>query len=92
MLLDFARLQGYDDQNLRKLEDVLARAKDVDDAITEFRRLRTDSDSTDPRNSRNAAGGKYTVVKGENELIRRLDDGWSLIQNLRDDKFLIRDQ
>ena len=90
MLLDFPRLQGYDDQNLRKLEDVLARAKDVDDAITEFRRLRTDS--ADPCNSRNAAGGKYTVVKGENELIRRLDDGWSLIQNLRDDKFLIRDQ
>lgn len=33
---------------------------------------------------------KYTVAKGENELVRKLDSGWSLIQTLSDDKYLLK--
>lgn len=90
MLLDFARLQGYDDNQLQKLGDVLARAKDVDEAITEFKRLTSEEkQNSNPIQNRSSAG-KYSVVKGEVELVRRLDDGWSLIETLSEDKYLMK--
>ena len=54
MLIDFAKLQGYEPDQLKRLEDVLARAKDMDEAISEFRRLKDNqsaasSISRDPR-------------------------------------------
>jgi integrase len=91
MLMDFARLQGYGDEELKKLEDVLARAKDVDEAITEFRRLREEEGEPASRQvSNNGGKGKYSIAKGDAELLKRLDDGWSLVQNLSEDKFLIK--
>jgi integrase len=90
MLLDFARLQGYEDNQLKKLEDVLARAKDVDEAITEFRHLSDDEKKTSQNNPNKNTNGKYNVVKGENELVKHLDNGWSLIQSLSEDKFLMK--
>ncbi len=45
MLIDFAKLQGYEESQLKRLEDVLARAKTVEDAISEFRRLKDESES-----------------------------------------------
>lgn len=45
LLVDFAGLQGYTDTELKKLEETLASSKDVDEAITEFRRLREDPHS-----------------------------------------------
>ena len=86
MLLDFAKLQGYEADQLKKLEDALARAKDVDEAITEFRRLKEDSAKTSNGNGR----GKHIIAKSEPELVRKLDDGWSLVQTLNDDKFLLQ--
>ena len=90
MLVDFARLQGYDDDQLRKLEDVLARAKDVDEAITEFRHLTHDEKKTSQGTLNKTANGKYNVVKGESELVKYLDNGWSLIQSLSEEKFLMK--
>ncbi len=90
MLLDFARLQGYDENRLQKLEDVLARAKTVDEAITEFRHLGESKHSSSPQTDDRNVTGKHSVVKGEDELVKRLDDGWSLIQSLGEDKFLMK--
>jgi len=45
MLIDFAKLQEYEPDQLKKLEDVLARAKDVDEAIDEFRKFKDDSNT-----------------------------------------------
>ena len=78
MLLNFAKLQGYEDDQLRKLADILARAKDMDEAITEFRRLKDDS-----------ASAKHLIIHGEPEFIRRLDEGWNLVQSLNQDRFLV---
>lgn len=39
VLLDFAKAEGYDADKIKRLEDVLARGKDVDEAINEFRKL-----------------------------------------------------
>jgi hypothetical protein len=81
MLLGFAELQSYSDNQLKKLEEVLARAKDMESAITEFRRLKGETET---------ASAKHIIAKGELELLRRLDDGWSLIQSLNEDRFLLQ--
>ena len=81
MLLNFAKLQGYGDDQLRKLEDILARAKNMDEAITEFRRLKDESTKTE--------NGKHLIANGEPEPIKRLDEGYSLVQSLNEDKFLL---
>jgi integrase len=87
MLVDFARLQGTPESELRKLEEVLARAKTVDEGITEFRRLQEES-KTKPRTMHNG-NGKYLVAKSEDEMIKRLHDGWRVVQALSHDKYLL---
>ncbi len=81
MLLNFAKLQGYEDDQLRRLEDILARAKDMDEAISEFRRLKDESAN---------GNGKHIIAKSEPELFKRLDEGWNLVQNLNTEKFLLQ--
>lgn len=90
MLLNFAKLQGYGDDQLKKLEDILARAKDMDEAISEFRRLKDETNQTkQPNSNKRKRNGKYSVVKGETELVQRLDQGWSLVKSLSEDKYLL---
>jgi hypothetical protein len=79
MLIDFATLQGYEPHQLKRLEDVLARAKDMDEAISEFRRLNYESKR-----------GKFHIPRSEAELIEQLGDSWNLVQNLNEDKFLLK--
>jgi integrase len=87
MLVDFARLQGTPESELRKLEEVLARAKTVDEGITEFRRLQEEPKAK-PRTMHNG-NGKYQVAKSEDEMIQRLHDGWLVVQALSHDKYLL---
>lgn len=74
-----SKLQGYEPHQLRRLEDVLAGAKDMDEAISEFRLLKDESKR-----------GKFHIARSEAELMEQLGDGWNLVQNLNEDKFLLR--
>jgi integrase len=85
-LLDFAKLQGYPEEELKRLEEVLARSKNTDEAIREFRRFQEKEDCK----TLNNGNGKYFVVKGEDDLIQRLDDGWKLVQPLNHEKYLLQ--
>ncbi|MGA2309440.1 MAG: site-specific integrase [Candidatus Bathyarchaeia archaeon] len=87
MLVDFARLQGTPESEIRKLEEVLARSKTVDEGITEFRRLQEEP-LAKPRTMHDG-NGKYLVAKGEDEMIQRLHDGWRMVQALNHDKYLL---
>jgi hypothetical protein len=84
-LLDFAKLQGYGETELKRLEEVLARAKDVDEAIKEFRRFKEEPETKTMYNG----NGKYYVAKGEGELIQRLHSGWRLVQSLNHERYLL---
>jgi hypothetical protein len=89
-LLDFARLQGYPEDKLKRLEDELARCKNTDEAIKEFRRLEEDTDESERASTAHNGNGKYFVVNGDEDLIKRLDDGWKLVQPLSDEKYLLQ--
>jgi DNA-binding Lrp family transcriptional regulator len=84
IMLDFAKLQGYEPDRLKKLEEVLARAKDPDEAIAEFRKLGEEAQGIDVNKPKNI------IVKGDTELLKKLDDGYKLVESLNDNKFLMK--
>ena len=87
MMLDFAKLQGYEPEQLKKLEDALARAKDIDEGIAEFRKLGEEHAQLIETKQKQS---KNIIVKGQDELLKKLDDGFKLVQPLADDKFLMK--
>jgi len=86
MLIDFAKLQGYEPEQLRKLEEVLAKAKDVEEGISEFRKFSDQADTTTQPKKQ----PKHFIVKGDSELIKNLDSGYSLVKTLDNDRFLMK--
>lgn len=85
-MLDFAKLQGYGDERLKRLEEILARAKDIDEGIKEFRRFQEEQDSETMHNG----NGKHVIVEGATDLLHRLENGWELVQPLNHDKYLLQ--
>ena len=85
MLLDFAKLQGYETEQLKKLEEVLARSKDIEEGISEFRKLGDQAQSKEAPKQL-----KHIIVKGDNELLKKLESGYSLVQTLDEEKFLMK--
>ena len=78
-MLDTARILGYGDEKLAKLKEILERSRTVEEAVEEFRKL-----EEKPNN------GDYDVVSGEAEMLRRLEEGWTLVRELNGDKFLMK--
>lgn len=89
MLLDFAKLQGYEPQQLKKLADALSRAKDPEEAIEEFRKLKDNAETRSIQETTKQQP-KHIIVKGDAELLKKLHDGYSLVESLDQDKFLMK--
>jgi integrase len=80
-LLDTARLMGFGEEKLKRLEEVLARAKTTDEAIEEFKKL----SENQAQNNNNVK-----IVRGEKELLKHLENGWTLAKELNHDKYLLK--
>ena len=79
--MDTARLLGFGEERLKRLEEVLARAKNVDEAVEEFKKLQETGNNMKPNSIK--------IVNGEKELIQHLENGWSLIKELNHNKYVI---
>ena len=82
-VLDTARLLGFGDERLKRLEEVLARSRSVDEAVEEFKRFREETEVS-PRQDR------VKIVQGEGELVRHVKAGWTLIKELNHDKYILK--
>lgn len=95
-LFDTAKMLGFENEQLAKLQELLARSKNVDEAVEEFHKLRTEVSrerSSEYHLSRleekhNNIG--YDVVQGEDTLVRMLKQGWELEKELNGNKFLLK--
>jgi integrase len=96
MLIDFARMQGTSEDELKKLDEILARAKDVDEGIKEFRRFKEEhEENKQARKKAKTAfdgNGKYLVAHSEDEMILKLHEGYRLVQSLSQEKYLLEIQ
>ncbi len=96
-IVDFARLQGASDEEIRRMQEVLARAKDVDEAVEEIRRLREDEAPEeerirrfkDPEMQTNGDGFRAKIID-EEELISYVEQGWEPLKELSEGRYLIR--
>jgi site-specific recombinase XerD len=84
-IVDTARLLGFSEDRIRRIEEVLAKHKHVDEALKEFKRFQEEPESRTMTNG----NGTYHIAKSETELIQRLHDGWKLVQPLNNDKYLL---
>ncbi|GAG08252.1 unnamed protein product, partial [marine sediment metagenome] len=80
-MLDTARMLGYGEEKMRKLTEILERARTADEAAEEFRKL---GEQPKPGN------GSYEIVTGESVMLGRLSEGWTLERELNDDRFLVK--
>lgn len=79
MLLKQASL-FISDEKLRILKDILARSKSFDEGVEEFRKLRDNTESK--MNTK--------IIQGEQDLQHYTEEGWDIIKELKDDRFLVR--
>jgi integrase len=89
-----ASLGTVSDEQLKRIDEIFARAKTIDEAVNEFRKFKTEEDREEEKGERKPktmhdGNGKYYVAHNEDELIQRLHDGYKLIQSLGPEKFLL---
>lgn len=77
-LLDTARLLGFPEERLKKLEEILAKTENLEEAIEHFRKL-----------GENNQNNNHKII-GENELIDYLNQGWQIVAELKDGRIIIR--
>ncbi|MDR0471476.1 MAG: site-specific integrase [Nitrososphaerota archaeon] len=91
MLLDFARLNGCSDEEIKKLENVLARAETIEEGLEVFRKFKEDTYGAAEvkRGASVSCRGRHVVAHGEQEMIKLLEEGCRLVQPLQNESFLM---
>ena len=79
-LLDFARFQGWNDMRIGQFQEILQRARTVDEAAEEFRILREEIIKTK----------EVKVVHDEDIMVSYIQQGWELMRELEGNRYLIR--
>jgi site-specific recombinase XerD len=96
-ILDTARLLGFADDKIKRIEEALARYEKVDEALDEIRKLQSNAykpanekiGQTNAHEAKNP-GNVAKVVQGEQGLVNSLNQGWELVKELSNDKFLLK--
>ena len=94
-LIDTARMLGYENEQLAKLQELLARSKNVDEAVEEFRKLsfeftRESSPEFSLKRFDENHNNNYEIVQGEANMVLMLKQGWELETELNGNKFLLK--
>lgn len=90
-LLDTARLLGFSEEKMKRLEEVLARAKTVDEAVAEFKKLK-DPEISENNNTFINDNGFEAKVVDDSMLIAYVERGWDVVKELNDGRFIVRKQ
>ena len=95
-MLDAARIYGYSDEKIKKIEEALAKYKHVDEALDEIRKLGLETTKYSQESNQrsqvgksNLKGKEIRVVQGEDNLIQLLKEKWELLREISDDRFVL---
>jgi hypothetical protein len=88
-ILDTAKLLGFSEDKIKKVEEALAKYEQVDEALDEIKKLGLES-SRDNHQLSNYRKQQTTVIKGENALVQLLNQHWDLVRELKDDRYILR--
>lgn len=71
--MDFERLQSGSDERITKLQEILQRSANVDEATGGFRKLGEEAKTVE-----------HKLVEPEKEMLNLLNQGWELEKELND--------
>jgi site-specific recombinase XerD len=96
-ILDTAKLLGFSQDKIKKVEEALAKYDRADDALDEIKKLNLESRGRERSRSSNqyATNGdgrrdRVKIVRGEQGLVKSLNEGWDLVRELSDEKFVLK--
>jgi integrase len=97
-VLDMVRILGFSDDKIKKVEEALAKYEHMDEALEEIKKLSLESyKESNERNNRNDCDREgnckrreIRVVRGEQRLIKLMSEGWDLVKELSNDRFVLR--
>ena len=93
-ILDTAKVLGYPDDRIKRIEEALAKYERVDEAFEEIKKLSSNPTKEGPieKISREWRPRKHEIriVQGEQSLVRLLNEGWDLVKEISDDKFILK--
>ena len=97
-VLDTAKLLGFPEDRIKRIEDALAKYEHVDEALEEIKKLSLGSykekDKGNIETNCNEEGncGKHEIriVQGEQKLIKFLGGNWNLVKELSNDRFVLK--
>ncbi len=97
-ILDTVKLLGYSDDKIKRVEEVLAKYKNIDDGLDEIKKLSLYSNKEQkPAENKTGTTNKYNlisrevkIIKGETKLLHSLNHNWNLIKELSDQRFVVQ--
>lgn len=99
-ILDMVKLLGFPEEKIKKVYEALAKYERVDEAIEKIKKLTLESRryknssetnySSDWKERKNRVKRSIRIVQGDRKLIRFLDEGWDLVKELSNDRFLLK--
>lgn len=83
-LLDMAKMLGHSDEKIKRIEEILAKYKSVDEAMDKIRKLREDELLPN--------GGRRFKAKivCEEGLVNYIEAGWEIVKELKSGKIVIK--
>ena len=89
---------GYSDDKIKRVEEALAKYKNIDQGLDEIKKLSLHS-SKEQKPTENKIGitnkhglrnREVRIVIGENKLLHSLNHNWDLIKELSDQRFVVQ--
>jgi len=91
--LDTLKLLGFDEEKLKRVEEILARSRTLDEAMETIRRLK-DAEFIEPSENGSFinSNGYEAKVVDEATLLKHVEQGWDVVKELSDGRFIVRKQ
>jgi len=82
-LLQTAQLIGFDEERLKRLEEALMRTRTIEEGIETFQKFEEGSNESNRQPT-------AKIVRGDDELLEALNEGWGIVRELNGDRFLMK--
>ena len=93
-VLDVVKLLGFSEEKIKRVEEALAKYERVDEALEEIKKLSLESyketEETDCNRQGNCKRHEVKIVLGEQRLVEFLSEGWDLVKELSNNRFVLK--
>ena len=87
-LIDRARIDGWSEDRIKKLEEILESTETFEDGVSEFHKQEREIELEEEKSE----NWDFKIVNEEAEVINYLKDGWEIFQELNDGRCILRRQ